>query len=174
MKQKGIIYVIILILLLSGYSLIKWLYNSTSYSVFDKNMENIKETSNPGEAIMVGSSSIKNQSIESLKQDRKIARENAIEEYKRIISNPDISNDSKKECEKKIIEINDLITKEQQAESMISSRKIGDAIVYTSPSAITVTIDAPTLSSPQISQIKDIVSEIISTKNIKIVEVNKN
>ncbi len=174
MKRKGIIYIIILGLLLGGYSFIKQIYNSSSYSVFDRNMESIKEASNPGEAIMVNGSSPVSNSFDNLKHNREKARDSAMEEYKKIIANPDISSESKKECEKKMLEINDCIIKEQKIESMIMSKGIGEAIVYLAPSSVTVTLNAPKLSSPQISRIKEIVSEIISTKNIKIVEVNKN
>jgi len=44
-------------------------------------------------------------------------------------------------------------------------------IVFINQDSVTVTVGTPKLTSPEISRIKDVISEFVSTKNIKIVEV---
>ena len=148
-----------------------WAYNKKSYSVFDRNMSEIKEIANPGEAKMVNAKSKSEDFFIVSKNEREKARANAIDGYNKMISNPDISPESRKKCEEALSRINEDIIKEADAEILIKSKGIEKAIVFINSDSVTVTVSSQKLSSPEISRIKDIMSEFVSTKNIKIVEV---
>lgn len=147
------------------------MYNKKSYSVFDKNMSNLKTEPNPGEAVMVSSEKKNESFFASVRNDRDIARAKAIDGYNKLIQNPDISSESRKKCEDALSRINNDVIKETDAQSIIKSKGIKDAIVFINDDSVTVTVDSPKLTLPEITRIKDVISEFVSTKNIKIVEV---
>lgn len=148
-----------------------WIYNKKSYAVFDKNISSLKKDSNPGEAVMVNSPNNAKDFFISAKNDRDMARAKAVDGYNKMIQNPDISQDSRKKCEDALQRINEDIIKETDAQSIIRSKGIDDVIVFINQDSVTVTVGTPKLTSPEISRIKDVISEFVSTKNIKIVEV---
>ena len=170
MKRKtiyfGLLAVLLIVCLYSG-----WMYNQKSYTVFDRNMSELKGKSNPGEARMVSAVTDSASFFLNLRKDRELARTKAIDGYNKLIQNPDISVESRTKCEEALSSINADIIKEADAEAIIKSKGIKDVIVFINSDAVTVTVNSPKLTSPEISRIKDVLSEFVSTKNIKIVEV---
>lgn len=171
MKKKRFIYLCILLFILCVCIFSGWIYNKKSYAVFDKNISSLKKDSNPGEAVMVNSPNNAKDFFISAKNDRDMARAKAVDGYNKMIQNPDISQDSRKKCEDALQRINEDIIKETDAQSIIRSKGIDDVIVFINQDSVTVTVGTPKLTSPEISRIKDVISEFVSTKNIKIVEV---
>jgi len=171
MKKKRFIYLCILLFILCVCIYSGWIYNKKSYAVFDKNISSLKKDSNPGEAVMVNSPNNAKDFFISAKNDRDMARAKAVDGYNKMIQNPDISQDSRKKCEDALQRINEDIIKETDAQSIIRSKGIDDVIVFINQDSVTVTVGTPKLTSPEISRIKDVISEFVSTKNIKIVEV---
>lgn len=171
MKKKRFIYLCMLLFILCVCIFSGWIYNKKSYAVFDKNISSLKKDSNPGEAVMVNSPNNAKDFFISAKNDRDMARAKAVDGYNKMIQNPDISQDSRKKCEDALQRINEDIIKETDAQSIIRSKGIDDVIVFINQDSVTVTVGTPKLTSPEISRIKDVISEFVSTKNIKIVEV---
>lgn len=171
MKKRRFIYLCILIFALSLCIFSGWIYNKKSYAVFDKNMSYVKNKSNPGEAVMVNSTIKNSDFFASVIGERDMARAKAIDGYNKLIQNPDISSESRKKCEEALSKINEDIIKETDARSIIRAKGIEDVIVFINQDSVTVTVNSAKLSAPEISRIKDVINEFVSTKNIKIVEV---
>ncbi len=173
MKRKSLYFVILgLILCVCLYA--GRTYNKKSYAVFDKNMISVKDNTNPGEAKMVNGTVDNDGYFSSVRNDREKARAKATDGYNKLIKNPDITSETRQKCESALKEINDDIIKEADAEAMIKAKGIKDVIVFINADSVTVTVNTPKLTSPQLSRIRDVLSEFVSTKNIKIVEVGQN
>lgn len=171
MKKRRLGYLLLLVIILCVCIISGWLYNKKSYTVFDRNMSSLKNDSLPGQAVMVNGKSDSEKFLDSVRSDREVARAKAIDGYNKLIQNPDISQDSRMKCEDALTKINDDIIKETDAQSLIRAKGIKDAVVFINQDSVTVTVSASKLTAPEISRIKDVLSEFVSTKNIKIVEV---
>jgi len=87
------------------------------------------------------------------------------------IDNPNISSDSKKEMENKLLLSAENMDKEIQCESLLAVKGYENNVVFISDDTITVSVECHGLSDKDIAIIHDIIFGQTGNNNIKIVEV---
>ncbi len=147
---------------LAGY--LNYMYDSESVDV---NSEEV-ETSNIGQVQMVSSTK---DYFSNCRVNRDTSRAKAVDLLKDTISNENVSEQTKNDAQKQLIETAKNIEKEEDIESIIIAKGFEDAVVFINGESVTVTVKSQGLTAVDSAKIKDVVLEYINTNNIKIVEV---
>ncbi len=108
--------------------------------------------------------------LSKLKQERDSARSQSVEEWKKIATNNETSQEGKKDAEKKISKATENADKERNIETMVKAKGFEDCIAYVDEGGVSVTVKGGEIDGSKVAQIKDIiVSETgVSPRNIKI------
>ncbi len=111
-----------------------------------------------------------NPEISKLKQERDAARSQSVDEWKKIATNNETSQEGKKDAEKKILGATDNADKERTIETLVKAKGFEDCIAYVDESGVAVTVKGGEIDGSKVAQIKDIiVAETgVSPRNIKI------
>ncbi|MFI5359522.1 MAG: SpoIIIAH-like family protein [Halanaerobiales bacterium] len=105
-----------------------------------------------------------------LERDR--ARSEQINILQEIVNNPNSDQASKKEAQRKILEITDKMEKEMEIESLIRARGYRDALAYIHEQAVDVIIHTDGLAKEDVAKIGDIIVKVtgFNTENVTIIE----
>ena len=126
------------------------------------------ETANIGQVQMVSGTQ---DYFSNSRLNREDARAKAIDLLKDTIANENVSEDTKNDAQKQILDIAKNIESEENIESIIIAKGFSDAVVFINGESVTVTVKTNELTAVDTAKIKDVVMEYINTNNIKIVEV---
>lgn len=126
------------------------------------------ETANIGQVQMVSGTQ---DYFSNSRLNREDARAKAIDLLKDTIANENVSEDTKNDAQKQILDIAKNIESEENIESIIIAKGFSDAVVFINGESVTVTVKTSELTAVDTAKIKDVVMEYINTNNIKIVEV---
>ncbi|MDI9477182.1 MAG: SpoIIIAH-like family protein [Bacillota bacterium] len=105
-----------------------------------------------------------------LERDR--ARSEQINILREIVNNPNSDEASKKEAQRKILEITDKMEKEMEIESLIRARGYREALAYIHEEAVDVIIHTNGLERGDVAKIGDIIVKVtgFNTENVTIIE----
>lgn len=108
--------------------------------------------------------------ISKLKQERDSARSQSVEEWKKIATSNETSQEGKKDAEKKIANATESADKERNIETMVKAKGFDDCIAYVDEGGVSVTVKGGEIDGSKVAQIKDIVvtETGVSPRNIKI------
>ena len=126
------------------------------------------ETANIGQVQMVSGTQ---DYFSNSRLNREDARARAIDLLKDTIANENVSENTKNDAQKQILDIAKNIESEENIESIIIAKGFSDAVVFINGESVTVTVKTNELTAVDTAKIKDVVMEYINTNNIKIVEV---
>lgn len=143
-------------------------YLNYKYDEENATATNELETANIGQVQMVSGTQ---DYFSNSRMNREDARAKAIDLLKDTIANENVSNDTKNDAQKQILDIAKNIESEENIESIIIAKGFSDAVVFINGESVTVTVKTNELTAVDTAKIKDVVMEYINTNNIKIVEV---
>jgi stage III sporulation protein AH len=173
-KKQMIMTAMVLVLGIAGY--LNYRYDKDEVqNVASVTQEDINEPE-VGETVMVNANATKDKKEEkdffaSEKLERDKQRAKTMDEYKKILADPDVSPEVKEDTENKL---NDLISFEENeimAQNLLSAKGFTDTLVYITDDNVTVTIKRDGISRSDTAKIVDIIYELTQNNNIKIVEV---
>ncbi|NLZ38858.1 MAG: SpoIIIAH-like family protein [Firmicutes bacterium] len=107
-----------------------------------------------------------------LQRDR--IRSNEIEMLNKMIDNPNITAEGKKEAEEQLLALLELMEKELMVENMLKAQGYKDAVFFLKDGRVNIVVQAAKLDETQFMQIADMVSIAtgVSVEDISIVEHN--
>lgn len=114
-------------------------------------MEN--DTSQPGEAVLTGSSSFVAQAKVSREQIRSQNKEVLMD----VINNESLSEDEKQDAVASMVELTDLAEKEAAAEMMLEAKGFSEVVVNLTGDSADVMVPSDQLDDAQRAQIEDII-----------------
>lgn len=111
------------------------------------------DTSQPGEAVLTGSSAFVAEAKVSREQVRSQNKETLLE----VINNESLSEEEKQEAVASMVELTDLAEKEAAAEMMLEAKGFEDVVVNLTGDSADVMVPSSQLDDTQRAQIEDIV-----------------
>lgn len=123
-----------------------------------------------GEAMLVNGREC-NIYIDEAKNDRDVIRSKALEILNNTIKDVDVSEETQKAAEERILEIASNIETEVECEKILAAKGFKDSVVFISDDVVNVTIAKKIDSKDEIVKINDVIYEQTGNNNIKIVEV---
>jgi stage III sporulation protein AH len=156
LKKKTIIIITLVVLIVAaGY--ISFRYGGT-LKVDNTENSNIVQTEDTS---ITDTAAVNTQVAAGYFIDEKIGRENKRTLDKQtltdIIDNKNTSKEAKTDAEKKLLNIVDYSEKEMKIEALIKTKGFEDALVFLDDASANVTVKSKTMTSDQVSQIKNIV-----------------
>jgi len=100
--------------------------------------------------------------------ERERVRSREIDMLQQLINNPNVTSESKKEAEEKLLKLQELIELELLVESAIRAQNIDNAILIMQEEAALVIVDAKELSSEQILLIAEIAAQSTGLRSSQI------
>ncbi len=123
----------------------------------------------PGEAVLA-KATIDSSYFVSNRVKREQVRSKSKELYMELIQSPDITNEQKQKAIDGMLELTDIIDKENATEMMLEAKGFDDAVVFISDGKAEVVVNASSLTDQQLAIIESVVKEKtgIEVKNIGI------
>ena len=141
----------------------------TAQDVADNGELNMEEGV-PGEAVLA-STTIDPSFFISKKLDREQVRAKNKETFMKIIESTDISEESKKDAIKSMIELTQIAEKESATEMLLEAKGFDGAVVFIVDDSVDVVVNAATLSDQQLA----IIEEVVKKKtDIPVAKININ
>jgi len=174
-KKQMIISALVIMLGIAGY--LNYKYDNTGGAEDVLSIEDEKTKSEIGEVEMVDANpgEINTENEEDFFASQRFEREKAHaktkEELENILSNPSMSEESKKAAEERLSKLSLATEHETTAENILKAKGFKDVLVHINVDSVNVTIKTSGLSSSDTAKIIDAVFELTKNNNIKIVEV---
>ncbi len=123
----------------------------------------------PGEAVLA-KATIDSSYFVSNRVKREQVRSKSKELYMELIQSPDITNEQKQKAIDGMLELTDIIDKENATEMLLEAKGFDDAVVFISDGKAEVVVNASSLTEQQLAIIESVVKEKtgIEVKNIGI------
>ncbi len=123
----------------------------------------------PGEAVLA-KATIDSSYFVSNRVKREQVRSKSKELYMELIQSPDITNEQKQKAIDGMLELTDIIDKENATEMLLEAKGFEDAVVFISDGKAEVVVNASSLTDQQLAIIESVVKEKtgIEVKNIGI------
>ena len=134
------------------------------------------KTETLGEARYVAGTDVKSETFTNARLQRELARSQAVELLKGIMSDSNASVEAKADAEKSIAAIARYIQDESVIENLIIAKGYKDAVVYLDNGEANVTVKTNVLNPQDVVRIAEIITSKsgIDGNKIKIVEVHEN
>lgn len=107
-----------------------------------------------------------------LERDRVRGRQ--VDNLREIVNNPKSVGETVKEAQKRLLSLNENLTKELLVENMLKAKNYNDAIVFLQEGAVTVIVQAKELNQQDIAKISDLVSRTTGKSAQEMVIIPKN
>lgn len=169
-KRKYISLAVITILFVVGF-IVNHNYSENDITVAEVDENNANESVSGGEAVLVSNPDNKDKYVISAKNDREIVRSKALEILNNTLRDENMSEESKKNAETKILKMASDIELESECELLLDAKGFNDCVVFISDDNITVTVPNKSIGNNEVVKINDIIYEQTGNNNIKIVEV---
>lgn len=186
-NKSGKVMVSLAILILGGALFMNWYFTNTDFkqtlspllSNQTTKAENTSENKNLGEAAYVSGttekttvSSTETEYFTNARIDRQKARDAALEELNKVLSNATAGAEAQKVASEKIAKISDSIAKENKIESLVKAKEIESCLAIISDEKVEVIVKTKELTDATILQIKEIVinQTKMTSENISIIE----
>lgn len=114
----------------------------------------------PGTAVFVDSTAVASNFFSEIKMEREQARAKGIENIKYVLNNKEASTENKSEAASKMLEIQERMLDETDAEAMIEAKGFNDAYVRITEEGVDVIVDKVNLDSADLAKIEDIIKRI--------------
>ncbi len=139
-----------------------------AHDVSDNGELNLEEGV-PGEAVLA-KATIDSSYFVSNRVKREQVRSKSKELYMELIQSPDITNEQKQKAIDGMLELTDVIDKENATEMLLEAKGFADAVVFISDGKAEVVVNASSLTDQQLAIIESVVKEKtgIEVKNIGI------
>ncbi len=139
-----------------------------AHDVSDNGELNLEEGV-PGEAVLA-KATIDSSYFVSNRVKREQVRSKSKELYMELIQSPDITNEQKQKAIDGMLELTDVIDKENATEMLLEAKGFDDAVVFISDGKVEVVVNASSLTDQQLAIIESVVKEKtgIEVKNIGI------
>lgn len=108
------------------------------------------------------------------RMERERTRSQQIELLREIVNNQQSSGETRKEAQKKIIDLTNLMKKELEAEKLIIARGYKDAIVLIQPATVSVVVAGSKLTNDDNARIAEIVARATGAKTTAIAIMAKS
>lgn len=127
-----------------------------------------KDEPNLGEAVLV-SGDVSEMDI--IKNEREVMRSKMCTLLTENIDNPNISEETKRNYENKLLITADNMDREIKCESLLALKGYKNTVVFISDDVITVSVECESMDNTDIAKINDVIFSQTGNNNIKIVEV---
>ncbi len=114
-----------------------------------------------------------NQFFIEYRMQRDRARGQQTDLLREIVNNGNSTEEVRKEAQKRLLQISQLLEKEMEIENMIRAKDIKDAVVFLQEKNATVIVQAQKLSAQEEETIKTIVQRVAGTKDTETVVIPK-
>lgn len=140
----------------------------------DEKAEQDADTSTPGEAIFVNTSSDSSYFVQA-KLEREQARAKEKDILTEMLNNDNVEQAKKTECADAMLDIQQKIEKETAAEAMIEAKGFKEVYVRIDKDTVDVVVNKSELTPAEIAQIEDIVKRKtgVNVENIRISPIKK-
>lgn len=110
------------------------------------------------------------QGIRELRQNRDVARGEAIEQWQKTLQNRDASQEAKQEAEQKVKAANTWSEQEKSVENLVKAKGYTDCFAQINENGISVVVSGGEINGAKVAQMKDIIitETDIPVKKIKI------
>lgn len=98
------------------------------------------------------------------RMDRERTRGQQIELLREIVNNNQSPPETRKEAQKKLLELSDLMKKELEAEKIIVASGYKDAIIQIQPGTVSVVVPGPPLSREEKARLAELVARALGVK----------
>jgi len=108
--------------------------------------------------------------------ERDKARSEQVNIYRELVNNPNTDEGTKKEAQRKMLELTEKMEKEMEIESLIRARGYRDALAYIHDEAVDVIIQTNGLERDDVHKIGDIIIKVtgFNTEDVTIIEKKVN
>ena len=136
------------------------------YSLFFNAVE--KQTVKPTSGMSVNINKPQKNYFEEYRLVRDRSRSRQVELLRELVNNPNSVQESRKEAQRKLLNLIEIMDNEAQMENVLIAHGYKDAVVFMKQDTVTVVIDGNTFMKEDASKIKEIISQFvdISTENI--------
>ncbi|MBC9784904.1 SpoIIIAH-like family protein [Heliobacterium chlorum] len=107
------------------------------------------------------------------RMERERTRGQQIELLREIVNNEQSSGETRKEAQKKLIDLTTLMNKEMEAEKLIVAKGYKDAVVIVQPDSVSVVVAAKELTTEERTGLTEAVAKTIGIKSNNIVVMTK-
>ena len=131
--------------------------------------ENADQPTNPGEAVLTGTTASAIDNAAEIKLNREQVRSKNNASLNEIINNEALSNEQKQEAVDQLVKLTELAEKEAAAESLLVAKGFTDVVVSLSEDSCDVILDMGEVTDAKCAQVEDIVKRKTEISADKIV-----
>ncbi|ABX42878.1 SpoIIIAH-like family protein [Lachnoclostridium phytofermentans] len=115
------------------------------------------QSTNPGEAVLANSNVIDKSFFANAKLKREQGRARNKEDLYKLIDNPNIAADQKKDATDRVLELTAISEKENATEIQLEAKGFSDSVVTINDGHVDVVVNAPNLTEQDMAIIEDVV-----------------